>query len=375
MYAELITDHDGLEQIEDGWRALAELRGNAFVTPEWFRAWSANQGRFSEPLVAAVRRSDGSLAGVLPLVLDSTRRPRSVRFAGATLGDRFHPAAAEDDEAEVAAAAMGALAEAGFDRYMVMLECVDADRDWWRRMQREPTARRAVVTQQCSEMLYAELTGLDWDAYFAERGKWLRRKVRRGIRRLQDEHRMRVRRASAQTLDTDLDELFRLHALRFGDGSSLKGPGARRTLRAFAAAAQRRGWLRLDLMEADDEVVAAKLAWRLGGCFAIYQGGFDPAWQSFNVGTVLEAMTIRSAIDEGARQYDFLLGEEEYKLRFSNSSRQVHTALITPAQRPIRLLAVGEAGARRVGTGLAEVPAVGRAARSLRGLLPTNREA
>jgi hypothetical protein len=32
------TDPEVLGEIEDGWRRLAELRGSAFIPPEWFAA-------------------------------------------------------------------------------------------------------------------------------------------------------------------------------------------------------------------------------------------------------------------------------------------------------------------------------------------------
>jgi CelD/BcsL family acetyltransferase involved in cellulose biosynthesis len=372
MKAELITETARLGSIEAEWRAFAELRGNGFVSPEWFRAWLEHQANGSSPLVGAVRREDGRLAGVMPLVLDASRRPRAVRFAGARLGDRFHPAAAEEDEAAVAAATMAELAAAGLDRHLVLLEHVDADRDWWREMQREPSGRRAAAVQQQSEMLHARLRGVDWDAYLAGRSRKLRKQIRRGERQLERDHGMEVRATTAATVAADMAELFRLHDLRFAT-SSLAADGARQALTAFAVAAEERGWLRLYLMDAEGKTVAAVLAWRLGDSYVTYQGGFDPAWSNRSVGTVLEAMTIRSAIAEGAAEYDFLLGTEDYKRRFTDASRSVQTVVITPALRPIRLLASGEARARRLGRRISAHPRLGPKARSLRRLLPSSR--
>ncbi|MGE5407806.1 MAG: hypothetical protein ACM3NV_04270, partial [Syntrophothermus sp.] len=120
---ELITDPGAIGPIEDRWRELAVARSNGFITPEWFRAWWEAQGRrCCSPLVSVARRPDGEIAGVMPLVLDESSRPRAIRFGGASIGDRFHPAAESDEEEAVAAATAEALEAAGHGGRMLLLE-------------------------------------------------------------------------------------------------------------------------------------------------------------------------------------------------------------------------------------------------------------
>jgi CelD/BcsL family acetyltransferase involved in cellulose biosynthesis len=375
LKAELITDVTALDPIEADWRTLAERRSNGFITPEWFHSWWEFQGSdSSSPLISVARRPDGSVAGVMPLVLDESSRPRAVRFAGATIGDRFHPAASETDEVSVAAATMRALEVAGLDRRMILLECADTRSRWWRLMQGTSSIRHAIVEQQQTVVPFITLRGLDWEAYLSQRSKNFRKQIRRAERALVREHGMRLRNTSEATLEADLAELFRLHDLRRAElgGSSLDAR-ARRSLSAFALAAQRRGWLRLNLMEADGVTVSGLIGWRLGDSYASYQGGFDPAWAKSSVGITNEAMSIRSAIEEGASEYDFLLGTEDWKRRFTNEMRPTQTAVLLRARRPTRLLVVAEAQARRAGSRLGERPAVGSLIRSMHGLIPTAR--
>jgi CelD/BcsL family acetyltransferase involved in cellulose biosynthesis len=373
LQTELISEPGGIAAIEDDWRALAELRGNAFLTPEWFRC-SLEHDEVS-PLVAAVRREDGRLAGVMPLVLDETKRPRAVRFAGAGLGDLFAPAAREDEEAAVAAAAMRAL-EAAPGKHVVLLDHIEAERPWWREMQAAPQGRYAAVEQRPSEMLYIELDGLDWEGYLAARSRNFRSQIRRRERALEKEHRVEVRSATEEGLDADLDLLFELHTQRWrgrDQASSLEDEGPRRFIGDFCAEAARRGWLRLRLLEVDGTAVAGFLGWRLGDCYSFYQSGFDPAWSDKSVGIVLMASTIRSAIEEGASAFEMLLGEESYKSRFTNAERLVQTVTLVKAGSPTRLMLAGEARARRYGRRVADRPLLGRIAQSLRRLLPTSR--
>ena len=85
------------------------------------------------------------------------------------------------------------------------------------------------------------------------------------------------------------------------------------------------------------------------------------------------ADTLRSAIEEGAKEFDMLLGNEPYKKRFTNASREVQTVLLTGAFRPMRLLALGEAWARRHGAWMQERSGFEGTLGRLRKLLPTVR--
>jgi CelD/BcsL family acetyltransferase involved in cellulose biosynthesis len=376
MTSELITDLAGIDEIEDEWRALAELRGNAFVTPEWFRSWEGERPD-STPLVAAARREDGSLAGVMPLVLDATKRPRAIRFGGANFGDRFVPAAREADEEAVVAAAMTALQEEGMDRYMLLLDHVDQERPWWQQMQRASRVQRAEIEQQQWDVAYIDFDGLDgWEGYLASRSRNFRSQIRRRERALRNDHQVEVRSATEATLRDDLAQLFDLHDRRWqgrDQSSSLQTSGAKPALSRFAELALGQGWLRLRLLQVDGEPVAGFLGWRLGETYSFYQSGFDPDWAEKSVGVVMMATTVRSALEEGAGEFDMLLGDEPYKQRFTNASRPVHTVILPKSISPTRLLVAGEARARRVGRRLAERPALGKALRSMTRLLPTAR--
>ncbi|MGI8903580.1 MAG: hypothetical protein ACR2IP_07980, partial [Solirubrobacteraceae bacterium] len=91
-------------ELRDEWRRLAEGCGNAFLTPEWGDAWATHYGQGADRVLVTVRDPDGTLAGVLPLAMSG----RTLRFAGANVGDLFNPVCAPGREAEVAAAAAAA---------------------------------------------------------------------------------------------------------------------------------------------------------------------------------------------------------------------------------------------------------------------------
>jgi CelD/BcsL family acetyltransferase involved in cellulose biosynthesis len=54
-----------------------------------------------------------------------------------------------------------------------------------------------------------------------------------------------------------------------------------------------------------------------------YQGGFDPAASDERPGWLCFSVSLRRAIDEGYRAYDFLRGDESYKASWNAESQQM----------------------------------------------------
>lgn len=355
---ELVREPGQLQGLEEEWRKLAVSRGNAFVTPEWFLVWHRHYGNGQEPLVGVVRDSEGALQGLLPLVIGGGGRSRTARFAGSGLGDHFHPVSAPGREAAVAAAVGRALRSGSGPRRALVLENVDADAAWWRELSLASGCGANPLIDRRSTLPSVRLAGRSWEEYLASRSRNLRSQVGRKLRALEREHEVRVRWCKAdEEVVADMATLFQLHDMRWASRqgtSSLTGQRARAFHSDFASAALERGWLRLCFLEVDEEPVSGWYGWRVGERFAYYQAGFDPAWADSSVGSVLFAQTIRAAADEGATEYDMLLGEEQFKGRFADSARPVCTVVVAPRLHPSRLLAGPERGLRRAARRLPE---------------------
>src|SRR5262249_6369974 len=149
-----------------------------------------------------------------------------------------------------------------------------------------------------------------------------RQEVGRRERRLQREHRLAFRLSDdPQRLQSDLDTLFALHpAVR---ARTEFGPES--FPREFAEGALGRGWLRLWLLELDGRPAAVWYGFRFGGVETYYQAGRDPAADRLSVGFVLLVHTIRSAFEDGVREYRFGRGAESYKYRFASDDPGVET--------------------------------------------------
>ncbi len=344
--------HAETDPVEGEWRELAVRRGNGFLTPEWFRAWLQAYGDEAEPFVPVVRSADGSLRGLLPLALSRSGRPRVCRLAGANLGDRFHPVCAEGDEGAVATEVGESLALQGEPWSVISLVHVQTEPPWLGALAEGTGARLRIRERIAGPLPYLDLSAHDgWDAYLQSRSSNLRQQIRRFTRRAENAGSMKIRRAERpDELRADLSTFFRLHDARFGarGGSTLSSERAQQFHLDFAAAALRRGWLRLWFLELDGNAVAAWYGWSLGGRYSYYNSGLDPDHSSLRPGLVLLAAVIASAFEEGASEFDFLLGDEAYKYRFAEGERTVSDVSIArAAPHPASLLTGAEFAARR----------------------------
>jgi CelD/BcsL family acetyltransferase involved in cellulose biosynthesis len=346
--ARLLSDRGAIEPLEASWRELAVARGNAFASPDWYWTAIEHYGDGAAPAVVALTDPGRGLVGLLPMVR-SARWPRIARFGGANLGDLFTPVAESDQLDQVAVAAAPVLAELGCP---IVLDNVPRGSGWVEAM-RDAAGRRMALTRYRSNTLpRIDLDGLDWSGYLATRSRNFRSQLGRKRRALGRDRGMNLRLTRDPVcLKRDLDVVFDLHEARWSGrgGSGSLTDASRAFHHSFARKALANGWLRLWILELDSTPIAAWYGWRIGATYAYYLSGFDPRHAKRSPGLVLLAHTIEEAIGEGARTYDLLLGEEEYKSRFATSKIAVETVALAPALRPARLVVCIDAALWRAG--------------------------
>jgi CelD/BcsL family acetyltransferase involved in cellulose biosynthesis len=76
---------------------------------------------------------------------------------------------------------------------------------------------------------------------------------------------------------------------------------------------------------------------RYGPVFNFYQSGFDPAYSKHSVGVATMGLAIKTAIEEGALEYDFLHGAEEYKFHWASATRDLGRLELYPPHARARI--------------------------------------
>jgi CelD/BcsL family acetyltransferase involved in cellulose biosynthesis len=100
----------------------------------------------------------------------------------------------------------------------------------------------------------------------------------------------------------------------------------------FAQLAAQRGWLRLLNLWLDGTAASSLYGLRYGPTFYFYQSGFDPVYSKHSVGVATMGLAIKTAIEEGASEYDFLHGNEEYKFHWAQKVRDLDRLELHPPQ-------------------------------------------
>jgi CelD/BcsL family acetyltransferase involved in cellulose biosynthesis len=312
-----------LEATRRDWEPLAERSRNVFATWEWARTWWRHFGRDRQLLLTVCRGAQGRAVAIVPLCMSSVGPVRTMRFVGHGPADQLGPVCAPADRGHAAQALLWALRHRDCRWDLFLAETLPVEDGW-------PAVLGGTVRRRESSPVL-DLAGLDWEAFLASRSSNFREQVRRRERNLARRHALRYRLTDDPAhLDDDLDVLFRLHDERWaGERSSALTAPARAFHREFAELALQRGWLRLWIMEADGEPVAAWYGFRFGGAECYYQAGRRRDWDRSSVGFVLLAHSIREAMNDGMREYRLLRGAEEYKARFASRDDGLETIAVS----------------------------------------------
>ncbi len=143
-----------------------------------------------------------------------------------------------------------------------------------------------------------------------------------------------------QDLPIYLDSLFSLHKKRWQSigqqGSFVRRPLMQDFYRGFAPTALRRGWLKIFALRIDGTILAVQIGYLYEGIFYQLQEGFDPD-EPGGLGNVLRHAVIDWCITNKVKEYDYLGGSEEHKLKWGARQRKGYH-LFCGARSPKNLL-------------------------------------
>ena len=116
-----------------------------------------------------------------------------------------------------------------------------------------------------------------------------------------------------------------------------------------SAVAAEAGWLDLWELKLSGRTVAVEYGLHYRGCRYAMQSGFDMEFAQYSIGRLLQAFLIRTSIERGDRFYDFLFGEQQFKVRWGTEPRYAFNIRIV---RPWSFGSLAMRTARVLGKGL-----------------------
>jgi CelD/BcsL family acetyltransferase involved in cellulose biosynthesis len=361
---ERIEDADRFAGMANEWNALL---GDSdadcfFLTWEWLYTWWQHLAGRRRLFLVAVRHG-GELVAIAPLALAPPELGRLLPFRSlqllgtGTVGSDYLDLIVRrgwQDEA------VGALAEyLRSQRAMIDLRQLRAEALAWRLTEcLEPRgwSWRQARTDVCP---FISLTRQSWDSYLAGLGSAHRYNLQRRLRNLQRDFTVSFERVRAEEdRAAALERLIGLHQARWRELSQSEAfvsPALVSFHEALSRRALARGWLRLLELRLDGHAAAALYGFRYGHTFLFYQSGLDPSFARQSVGLVTMGLAIKSAIEEGAKEYDLLHGAEPYKFLWARDARELRGLELYPplwrgflCQRAMTLGRAARRTARRV---------------------------
>jgi CelD/BcsL family acetyltransferase involved in cellulose biosynthesis len=324
-----VTDFHRLEELSSQWERLWESdpRAEIFQTPEWSKAWWRAFGQ-DYSLCSLAVFAGHQMVGIVPLV----RRDNFVQFLGLPEADYADIICEEHRATEVLALALKTLGESvtgwtecGFEhlpRHSRLVRHYRAlPREIRARLHRVPAERQyTIILRNQREEVFKSLLGKNHTRRLQNK---LRKAGQLRFRHLQ----------TPDEIEAYLPDFFRHHVRRhaaIGRRSVCARPEFCQFIRAIIQELGPRGRVRFGVLELDGRALAWELAFQVNGKFMLYQHTFDLDASHYTPGEVILWNALEYARDNVSREFDFGSGDELYKDRFANYSRETYSLFVTP---------------------------------------------
>ncbi len=307
---------DRLDVAEREWEELATaLLAPPFVYPGWIGAWQRWFGNGRLRLFVARRGRE--LVGLMPLelrrgALRSPTNPHTPLF----------DLVARDEE--VAHALARAVLDSGVRRVdLRMLDGSGLGLEAFRSVASRSGRRQIVRLEARAPYVHCSR---NLALHRASLSRNLRHDSDRRLRRLAEAGAVSIQVAcGSERLESLLREAFAVEELGW-KGVRGTAIASQRELRHFYAEIARwasaRGWLRLAFLRLDGLPIAVQFDLEVARTYYSLKIGYDPAYEHFAPGKLLTFAMVARAVATGAETYELLGKDEEWKSRFTNTSRE-----------------------------------------------------
>ena len=343
MSIEVLTTAQGIAAVADEWDALANAdpRDAFFRTSRWYQCWMQHIRPDAEPFVVVVRDSSGTALGIAPLCRMEYRDRwlplQAIAFAGREVvsGDYLDWPILPEHRSLVIPQVLEFLWEQRAKWSLLLLGELFEDSDLHQAARSFATSKGLRLRHQEERLCpFIELPAT-FDEYLANGFSQKRRKeIKRQLRILLEDHGASLQVFSgADAVHGELETLARLHTDRWESASqtgNLVRPGFAKFLEEICAKPPAGSTPRLLVIHHDAKPAAALLLFHSGQSALAYSIGRDPASKVAHLspGYVLLVLSIRDAIQQGLRYYDFLRGDERHKTHLTKTARTTVTLLM-----------------------------------------------
>jgi len=319
LSVEVIDTPEKFDRVAVAWNAIyaADLHAQVFLSWDWLRNWF-DITPYRWLVLAAKRAAEGAYVAFLPLAITTAGRlglrERQLYLGGKPISD-YCGFVAAPDAADAALKSLCAYVsrELPWDRFHVA-HVIDDRLDLF--LSALDGAQFRVSWDSPVKCPYAELPA-DFDDYVNSLSSKTRFNLRRSMRMIAALPDFRATEGAGDGCGRDLDVVLELWQRRWG---ALSPADADRYRTQLARAADSgRLWLRMLWSGATPIAGLVSLRDPVKRDWHYYFGGYHADFARYSPGKAVIGWSIRDAITQDYKRFDFLLGAEEYKHSFCGS--------------------------------------------------------
>lgn len=341
---EVITDKEEVLKLREDWDHLscAVENPNVFMTYGWFIAWY----KFLDERLSStncrpnilVLRKDGIVTGIAPFVISYVSRFgcsfRRLQFVMRELEWDYNDLVLGLDDTAQSEAVVNFLNHNRNNWELIELRSLRETRN------AIEIIKNALTNAQLPYRVFPEEEGCPYMTIDSPWSEVLGRRsssTRHTFRNLQS----RLKRLAGDGLSTRiienpqmesslLDKMIEVEAQKTVAGKP-SPPFIGRYKDVFRPVFDRlgsQGWIRIAVMEIGERLIAWHLLFRCGKKLWGYMTAYDSEFARYSPGTMLISTIVDYAFTHGFTEYDFLSGEEPYKMQWVVGSHRTHRLLI-----------------------------------------------
>ena len=311
MNIHIIRKTEELDALKNDWEDLWERSSTTpFQTPAWLLSWWKTLG--SGDLLSIAVYSENRLLALAPLYIESRSGDRNLLFLGTGHSD-YLGFLIDESEKEILQA-------------LIFKEILKKKAHWDHcvlQEMREPIS----YPQDASVSVKKELQSYCPVIARSDLIPTLFKKADHSIRRLEKNGKVSIKESTLETLGSDLQDFFDLHAKRWSE-KQMPGALAEADVQSFHRLASRElmhmGLLRLYRILVGEQLLAIHYGFSHKGRAYLYLCGFNPQFSKYSPGVILVSCVIRESLKEGLHEIDFLRGQESYKYLWGAKDTQTY---------------------------------------------------
>ena len=326
-----VTDASEFESLREVWDELLEKSPdrNIYLTWEWLFTWWKHYGAGKQLNILLIQ-DDNQTIGIVPLMRSRYKKGlldfNLLENIGTPTSD-YGGIILTQKESEAMLALIGYLKKemASCDLILRMSQIREDSQFISLLRQLYPTFSNSLI---CDEREIASpyvLLPATWNEYFGSFSSKTRNTLRRKWRSLEKEHDIQFKKCNLDDNIADSVHAFSELHQKGWQSRNIKGVFADTKAEEFfldiASIFSKKGWLNLSFLLVDGDLASAVYGFECDQKFYYTIPAFNPGYSKYSPGNLHIMRLVEYSIGKGLKEFDFLRGDEAYKLRWHTVSR------------------------------------------------------